>query len=77
MNADIQTQPALNRYRVRRVSHDYIVEEAYITATSLDEAQEKLTELELDSDFEMVSDEMSVEEEDIVEIKDQVKEIVR
>ena len=50
------------------------MEEALITATSLDEAHDKLTELELDSDFEMVSDEMSVEEEDIVEIKDQVKE---
>jgi len=74
MNADIQTQPALNRYRVRRVSHGYIVEEALITAKSLDEAHDKLTELDLDSDFEMVSDEMSVEEEDIVEIKDQVKE---
>ena len=75
MNADIQIQPALNRYRVRRVSHGYIVEEALITATSLAEAHDKLTELELDSDFEMVSDEMSVEEEDIFEIKDQVKEI--
>jgi hypothetical protein len=74
MNDNIQTQPALNRYRVRRVSHGYIVEEALITAASLDEAEEKLTELDLDSDFEMVSDNMSVEEEDIVEIKDQVKE---
>jgi hypothetical protein len=75
MNADIQIQPALNRYRVRRVSHGYIVEEALITAASMAEAHDKLTELDLDSDFEMVSDEMSVEEEDIVEIKDQVKEI--
>ena len=75
MNDNIQTQPALNRYKVRRVSHGYIVEEALITATSLAEAHDKLMELELDTDFEMVSDEMSVEEEDIVEIKDQVKEI--
>jgi hypothetical protein len=75
MNADIQIQPALNLYRVRRVSHGYIVEEALITAASMAEAHDKLTELDLDSDFEMVSDEMSVEEEDIVEIKDQVKEI--
>ena len=74
MNADIQTQPALNRYKVRRVSHGYIVEEALITAASMAEAHDKLMELDLDSDFEMVSDEMSVEEEDIVEIKDQVKE---
>ena len=74
MNDNIQTQPALNRYRVRRVSHGYIVEEALITAASMAEAHDKLMELELDSDFEMVSDEMSVEEEDIVEIKDQVKE---
>lgn len=75
MNDNIQTQPALNRYKVRRVSHGYIVEEALITAASMAEAHDKLMELDLDSDFEMVSDEMSVEEEDIVEIKDQVKEI--
>ena len=75
MNDNIQTQPALNRYKVRRVSHGYIVEEALITAASMAEAHDKLMELELDTDFEMVSDEMSVEEEDIVEIKDQVKEI--
>ena len=75
MNDNIQTQPALNRYRVRRVSHGYIVEEALITAASMAEAHDKLMELDLDTDFEMVSDEMSVEEEDIVEIKDQVKEI--
>ena len=74
MNDNIQTQPALNRYKVRRVSHGYIVEEALITAASMAEAHDKLMELELDTDFEMVSDEMSVEEEDIVEIKDQVKE---
>ena len=74
MNDNIQTQPALNRYRVRRVSHGYIVEEALITAASMAEAHDKLMELDLDSDFEMVSDEMSVEEEDIFEIKDQVKE---
>ena len=74
MNDNIQTQPALNRYKVRRVSHGYIVEEALITAASMAEAHDKLMELDLDSDFEMVSDEMSVEEEDIVEIKDQVKE---
>lgn len=75
MNDNIQTQPALNRYKVRRVSHGYIVEEALITAASMAEAHDKLMELDLDTDFEMVSDEMSVEEEDIVEIKDQVKEI--
>ena len=74
MNDNIQTQPALNRYKVRRVSHGYIVEEALITAASMAEAHDKLMELDLDSDFEMVSDEMSVEEEDIFEIKDQVKE---
>ena len=75
MNDNIQTQPALNRYKVRRVSHGYIVEEALITAASMAEAHDKLMELELDTDFEMVSDEMSVEEEHIFEIKDQVKEI--
>jgi len=59
----------INKYRVRRVSTGYIVEEAIIEATSLDEAYDKLADDELDSDFETVHDEMSVEEEDITEIK--------
>jgi hypothetical protein len=65
----------INKYRVRRVSTGYIVEEAIIEATSLDEAYDKLADDELDSDFETVHDEMSVEEEDITEIKQ--KESVR
>jgi hypothetical protein len=59
----------INKYRVRRVSTGYLIEEAIIHATSLDEAYDKLADDELDSDFETVADEMSVEEEDITEIK--------
>jgi len=59
----------MKKYRVRRTSTGYIVEEAIIEATSLDEAYDKLADDELDSDFETVHDEMSVEDEDITEIK--------
>ena len=45
------------------------MEEAIIEATSLDEAYDKLADDELDSDFETVHDEMSVEDEDITEFK--------
>lgn len=62
------------KYRVTRVSHGYIVEEAYVTATSEEEAYEKLMELELDSDFEIVRDEMSVEEETIKRCHSEEKE---
>jgi hypothetical protein len=59
----------MKKYRVRRTSTGYIVEEAIIEATSLDEAYDKLADDELDSDFETVHDEMSVEDEDITEFK--------
>ena len=62
------------KYRVKRISTGYIVEEAYITASSLDEAEEKLANDELDSDFETVRDEMSVEEEDITLVKSEEQE---
>ena len=50
------------------------MEEAYITATSIDEAEEKLANDELDCDFETIRDEMSVEEEDITLVKSEEKE---
>jgi hypothetical protein len=62
-------EETMKKYRVRRTSTGYIVEEAIIEATSLDEAYNKLADDELDSDFEIVRDEMSVEDEDITEIK--------
>lgn len=68
INFDNQEE-TMKKYRVRRTSTGYIVEEAIIEATSLDEAYAKLADDELDSDFETVHDEMSVEDEDITEFK--------
>lgn len=68
INFDNQEE-TMKKYRVRRTSTGYIVEEAIIEATSLDEAYDKLADDELDSDFETVHDEMSVEDEDITEFK--------
>lgn len=65
---------ALFKYRVTRVSTGSITEVAYIVATSEDEAEEKLANDELDSDFEIVNDDMSVEEEDITLVKSEEKE---
>jgi hypothetical protein len=56
---------ALFKYRVVRVSVGSITEVAYVVARDEDEAQEKLERDELDSDFELVNDDMSVEEETI------------
>ncbi len=74
MKKHIAPEGAINRYRVKRISTGYIVEEAYITATSIDEAEEKLANDELDCDFETIRDEMSVEEEDITLVKSEEKE---
>ena len=68
INFDNQEE-TMKKYRVRRTSTGYIVEEAIIEATSLDEAYDKLADDELDSDVETVHDEMSVEDEDITEFK--------
>ena len=65
---------ALFKYRVVRVSVGSITEVAYITATSEEEAQEKLEMDELDTDFEMVDDDMSVEEETIKRCNSEEKE---
>ena len=74
MTKHIAPEGAQFKYRVKRISTGYIVEEAYITASSLDEAEEKLANDELDSDFETISDEMSVEEEDITLVKSEEQE---
>ena len=74
MTKHIAPEGAQFKYRVKRISTGYIVEEAYITATSLDEAEEKLANDELDSDFETISDEMSVEEETVEKVQSEEKE---
>ena len=74
MKKHMAPEGAQFKYRVKRISTGYIVEEAYITATSLDEAEEKLANDELDSDFETISDDMSVEEEDITLVKSEEQE---
>jgi hypothetical protein len=50
---------------VIRVSTGSITEVAYVTARDEEEAEEKLSRDELDRDFELVEDDMSVEEEHI------------
>ena len=74
MKKHIAPEGAIFKYRVKRISQGYIVEEAYITATSEEEAEEKLANDELDSDFEIIRDEMSVEEETMKRITNKEKE---
>ena len=74
MKKHIAPGGAINRYRVTRISTGSIAEVAYITATSEDEAEEKLSNDELDGDFELVNDDMSVEEENITLVKSEEKE---
>jgi len=74
MNKHIAPEGAINRYKVTRISTGYITEVAYVTARDEDEAEEKLSNDELDSDFELVHDEMSVEEENITLCKSEEKE---
>jgi hypothetical protein len=74
MKKHIAPEGALFKYRVVRVSVGSITEVAYITATSEEEAQEKLEMDELDTDFEMVDDDMSVEEETIKRCNSEEKE---
>jgi hypothetical protein len=59
---------------VTRISTGSIAEVAYVTARDEDEAEEKLSRDELDSDFELVNDDMSVEEENITLCKSEEKE---
>ena len=74
MKKHIAPAGAINRYKVTRISTGYITEVAYVTARDEDEAQEKLFNDELDSDFETVDDDMSVEEEIITQAKSEEKE---
>jgi hypothetical protein len=74
MKKHIAPEGAEFKYRVTRISTGSITEVAYITATSEDEAEEKLSRDELDSDFEIVSDDMSVEEEMIRRCNSEEKE---
>ena len=74
MKKHIAPAGAINRYKVTRISTGYITEVAYITAKDEDEAEEKLSNDELDSDFETMDDDMSVEEENITLCKSEEKE---
>ena len=74
MKKHIAPAGAINRYKVTRISTGYITEVAYVTARDEDEAEEKLSNDELDSDFELVHDEMSVDEENITLCKSEEKE---
>ena len=74
MKKHVAPEGAEFKYRVIRVSTGSITEVAYITATSEEEAEEKLSRDELDSDFEIVSDDMSVEEEIIKRCNSEEKE---
>ena len=74
MKKHIAPEGAINRYRVTRISTGSITEVAYVTAISEDEAEEKLSNDELDRDFETVDDDMSVEEEIITLVKSEEKE---
>jgi len=74
MKKHIAPEGAINRYKVTRISTGSITEVAYITAKDEDEAEEKLSRDELDSDFETMDDDMSVEEEIITLVKSEEKE---
>ena len=74
MKKHIAPRGAINRYRVTRISTGSITEVAYITARDEDEAEKKLSNDELDSDFEIMDDDMSVEEENITLCKSEEKE---
>ena len=74
MKKHIAPEGAINRYKVTGISTGSIAEVAYVTARNEDEAEEKLSRDELDSDFELVNDDMSVEEENITLCKSEEKE---
>jgi hypothetical protein len=74
MNNHIAPEGAINKYRITRISTGSITEVAYVTAKDEDEAQEKLFNDELDCDFELAEDDMSVEEEIITQVKSEEKE---
>jgi hypothetical protein len=70
----IAPEGAINRYKVIRVSTGSITEVAYVTARDEEEAEEKLSQDDLDSDFELAEDDMSVEEEIITLVKSEEQE---
>jgi hypothetical protein len=74
MNKLIAPEGAVHKYRVIRVSTGSITEVAYVTARDEEEAEEKLSNDELDRDFELVEDDMSVEEEHITLCKSEEQE---
>ena len=74
MKKHIAPAGAINKYKVTRISTGYITEVAYVTARDEDEAEEKLNDGYLDSDFQLVNDDMSVEEELITLCKSEEKE---
>jgi hypothetical protein len=74
MNKLIAPEGAVHKYRVIRVSTGSITEVAYVTARDEEEAEEKLSRDELDRDFELVEDDMSVEEEYITLCKSEEQE---
>ena len=74
MKKHIAPEGAEFKYRVTRISTGSITEVAYVTARNEDEAEEKLSRDELDGDFELVNDDMSVEEENITLCKSEEKE---
>lgn len=70
----IAPEGAVHKYKVIRVSTGSITEVAYVTARDEEEAEEKLSQDDLDSDFELVDDDMSVEEEIITLVKSEEQE---
>ena len=74
MNKLIAPEGVIHKYKVIRVSTGSITEVAYVTARDEEEAEEKLSRDELDRDFELVEDDMSVEEEQITLCKSEEQE---
>jgi hypothetical protein len=70
----IAPEGAINRYKVTRISTGSITEVAYVTARDEEEAEEKLSQDDLDCDFELMEDDMSVEEEIITLVKSEEQE---
>ena len=74
MNKLIAPEGVIHKYKVIRVSTGSITDVAYVTAKDEEEAEEKLSRDELDRDFELVEDDMSVEEELITLCKSEEQE---
>jgi hypothetical protein len=70
----IAPEGAVHKYKVIRVSTGSITEVAYVTARDEEEAEEKLSQDDLDCDFELAEDDMSVEEEIITLVKSEEQE---